>query len=85
MAPGERAAKTVAPREEGFSLSLYLAGEVSRQFRYQLVLEHELEMPLYREKNFSFRVKLVDERGQLCPNANPITLALSVFSPANPP
>jgi hypothetical protein len=77
---------TSSPRErERLNMGLYLSGELRISFKFQLLLEEYLEMPLYREKNFSLRVKLVDLFGNVFLNSNRIPLAISVYSPENPP
>jgi hypothetical protein len=54
-------------------------------FEYQIVLDGDFSLPLYRERNFEFSVKLVDKAGKPVENSNKIPLTLSVYTCENPP
>jgi len=65
-------------------LMTFLYGNKS-DFEYQLVLDGEFSLPLYRERNFEFNVKLADKNGKPVENSNKIPLTLSVYTCENPP
>jgi len=55
------------------------------EFKYNLVLKHDLPLPLYRERNFKFTVMLVDNNGNVVENSNKIPLTIGIYSSENPP
>ena len=54
-------------------------------FPYQLVLKSDLQLPLYRERNFKFTVILTDKNGNPVENTNRIPLTIGIYSSENPP
>jgi hypothetical protein len=54
-------------------------------FNYQLVLKSDLQLPLYRERNFKFTVLLTDRNGNPVENTNRIPLTIGIYSSENPP
>jgi len=65
-------------------LLAFLYGDKS-DFEYQIVLNYELPLPLYRERNFEFTVNIIDKNGKLVENSNKIPLTLSIYTCENPP
>jgi len=66
------------------NLLSYLYGPAP-EFHYNLVLKSEMELPLYRERNFKFTVLLTDTKGNIIENANRIPLTIGIYSSENPP
>jgi len=66
------------------SLISFLYGP-NPDFGYQLVLKHDLPLPLYRERNFKFTVILTDKNGNPVENTNRIPLTIGIYSSENPP
>lgn len=54
-------------------------------FKYKFVLNSHLEFPLYRERNFSFSVSLVDMEDKPIANSNRIPLSIAIYTSENPP
>jgi len=54
-------------------------------FQYQIILKSDLQLPLYRERNFKFTVILTDKNGNVVENTNRIPLTLGLYSSENPP
>jgi hypothetical protein len=65
-------------------LVTYLYGPAP-DFHYNLVLKSDLELPLYRERNFKFTVILTDKNGNPVENSNRIPLTIGIYSSENPP
>jgi hypothetical protein len=66
------------------NLLTYLYGS-NPDFPYQLVLKSDLQLPLYRERNFKFTVILTDKNGNPIENSNRIPLTIGIYSSENPP
>jgi hypothetical protein len=66
------------------SLTSFLYG-ANTEFKYQLVLQNELSLPLYRERNFKFTACLIDMNGNVVENFNRVPLSISLYSSENPP
>jgi len=54
-------------------------------FTHQFVLKSDLQLPLYRERNFKFTVLLTDKNGNPVENTNRIPLTIGIYSSENPP
>jgi len=54
-------------------------------FEYEFVLTWDLELPIYRERNFGFSVQVVDKYGNPVENSNKIPIAISLYTCENPP
>jgi len=66
------------------NLVTYLYGS-NADFQYNLVLKSDLQLPLYRERNFKFTVILTDKNGKPIENSNRIPLTIGIYSSENPP
>lgn len=66
------------------NLLSYLYGPAP-EFHYNLILKSEMELPLYRERNFKFTVLLTDNKGNVVENVNRIPLTIGIYSSENPP
>lgn len=66
------------------NLITYLYGS-NPDFQYNLVLKTDLQLPLYRERNFKFTVILTDKNGNPIENSNRIPLTIGIYSSENPP
>ena len=55
------------------------------EFKFFLRVEEELPLPIYRERNFGFKIKLVNEAGQLVRNGTPLKLSVAIYTCSNPP
>lgn len=65
-------------------LLVFLYGK-NADFQHQLILKHDLPLPLYRERNFRFTVVLTDKKGNLVENANRIPLTIGIYTSESPP
>lgn len=66
------------------NLLTYLYGPKT-DFKYQIVLQSEFQLPLYRERNFKFTVHLADLEGNIIENFNRIPVSIGIYSSENPP
>jgi len=62
----------------------YLYGP-NYDFSYQLVLKNNIQLPLYRERNFKFTLLLTDKNGNLVENINKIPLTIAIYSSESTP
>ncbi|KAM3147145.1 hypothetical protein pb186bvf_000861 [Paramecium bursaria] len=54
-------------------------------FQYSLIMVNDLEMPLFKDKNFNLELQLKDNKGQMIRNPNKIELEVSLYSSDDKP